>query len=184
MIRFPADRVYRKPRRGIWRKMGLALLLGGMVALAWVYGQWADSRAPVPVTGQKIQVMDGDSFAVGGRKLRLDGIDAPEYQQSCKDASGQDWPCGRTARAALEKLLTQPGLACEAEAHDKYARALATCRSTSTPDLAAVQVRDGMAISDEFHSMRSYGQEEDEAREAKRGIWQGDFIRPADFRNQ
>jgi endonuclease YncB( thermonuclease family) len=153
-----------------------------MVTVAWGYALWTDARAPVPVAGQKLVVVDGDSFALGPRKLRLDGIDAPEYRQNCRDARGGEWACGRAARAALEQLLTGAGLACEAEAHDRYARALATCRSASTPDLAAAQVLAGMAVSDEFHGMRSYGDEEDAAKAARRGIWQGDFMRPADFR--
>jgi endonuclease YncB( thermonuclease family) len=184
MAKFPRDRVYRKSGLGLWRRLGILLVLAAMVALAWYYSMLTDRRQPVPVVGQKIYAVDGDSFTIGTRKLRLDGIDAPEFNQSCKDADGQDWPCGRTARASLEKLLTSPGLACEAEAHDRYARALATCRSAATPDLAAAQVRDGMAVSDEFNGMRSYGNEEDSARSAKRGIWQGEFIRPADFRGQ
>ena len=183
-MRFPADRVYRKTGSSIGTKLGIAVVLIFMVGAAWFYSRWTDGRQPVLVAGQKIQVMDGDSFVVGPRKLRLDGIDAPEYAQTCKDALGQDWPCGRTARAALEKLLTQPGLACDAETHDRYARALATCRSAATADIAAAQVLDGMAVSDEFHTMRAFGDEEDAARKAKRGIWQGEFVRPAKFRGQ
>lgn len=183
-MRFPPDRVYAKPRRSIGRKIAIALVLAMMVLAAWLYGLWTDRREPVPIAGQPIRVSDGDSFMIGQRKLRLDGIDAPEFLQSCKDAAGRDWPCGRTARAALEKLLTQPGLACDAEASDQYARAIATCRSATTADIAAAQVADGMAVSDEFHSMRAYGAEEDAARAAKRGIWQGEFIRPDIFRSQ
>jgi endonuclease YncB( thermonuclease family) len=153
-----------------------------MLAAAWYYGKWTDQRQPVPVAGQKLLIMDGDSFVIGPRKLRLDGIDAPEFRQVCKDAVGKDWPCGRTARAALEKLLTEPGLACEAEVQDRYGRSLATCRTAQTPDIAAAQVRDGMAVSDEFNGMRSYGDEEDAASDSKRGIWQGEFMRPAEWR--
>jgi endonuclease YncB( thermonuclease family) len=149
---------------------------------AWFYSDQFKTREPVPVAGQKIIVADGDSFSIGSNKLRLQGIDAPEYRQTCKDASGTDWPCGRTARAALEKLLTEPGLACDAEVRDRYARALATCRTTQTPDIAAAQVRDGMAVSDEYYGSRSFGDEEDAASSAKRGIWQGEFVRPAEWR--
>lgn len=183
-MRFPEGRVYRKRGLGFWRKSAIALVLIAMVAIAWFYARLTDQRQPVDVAGKPIRVMDGDSFVIGTRKLRLDGIDAPEFQQSCKDASGQDWLCGRTARASLEKMLTQPGLACDAEVHDRYARALATCRSTATPDLAAAQVADGMAVSNEFHGMRAYGDEEDAARSAKRGIWQGKFVQPAEYRSK
>ena len=34
----------------------------------------------------KIYVVDGDSIFIGEREIRLSGIDAPEYHQSCFDA--------------------------------------------------------------------------------------------------
>lgn len=182
MPKFPADRIYQRKRYGLGRSFIIALSLALMFGAAWFFGRWTDRREPVPVAGQKIYIVDGDSFTVGARKLRLDGIDAPELKQMCREAAGQDWPCGRAARAALETLLLAPGLTCEAEASDRYGRALATCQSPSMPDVAAAQVRNGMAVSHEFNGMRNYGSEEDEARKATRGIWQGTFERPADWR--
>jgi endonuclease YncB( thermonuclease family) len=158
------------------------LLLAAMMVASWVYGVWTDQRQPVSIVGQKIYVVDGDSFVVGARKLRLDGIDAPELKQTCKDSQNVEWPCGRVSRAALEKLLLQPGLSCIAAAQDRYGRSVATCRSTSTPDIAAAQVGDGMAVTHEFNGMRDYGSEEDAARAQKRGIWRGAFDRPEDWR--
>jgi endonuclease YncB( thermonuclease family) len=182
MISFPADRVYRKNRAGFWRSLSIALLLGAMLIAAWFYGVWTDQRQPVPIAGQTLYVVDGDSFVVGTLKLRLDGIDAPELKQTCKDGQNVEWPCGRAARAALEKLLLEPGLSCQAEVQDRYARSVATCRSTTTADLAAAQVNDGMAVTHEFNGMRNYGSEEDAARTQKRGIWRGAFDRPKDWR--
>jgi endonuclease YncB( thermonuclease family) len=183
MPKFPQDRVYRR-RRGWGRLKTLLviLLLGTLLVAGWYFDDRLNQWGPVPMAGQSIRVADGDSFTIGDRKLRLKGIDAPEYRQTCKDAVGADWPCGRSARAALEKRLTEPGLACEAEARDRYARSLATCRTTQTPDIAAAQVRDGMAVSDEYYGSRSFGQEEDAAQAAKRGVWQGAFVRPREFR--
>lgn len=182
MINFPADRVYRKQRHGIWRSLFIALLLATMLVAAYFYGVWTDQRQPVPIAGQKIYVVDGDSFVVGARKLRLDGIDAPELTQTCKDAQNVEWSCGRAARGSLETLLMEPGLSCVAEAQDRYARSVATCRSTSTPDIGVAQVSNGMAVTDEFNGMRDYGSEEDAARNKKRGIWRGAFDRPEDWR--
>lgn len=152
------------------------------MAAAYAYGVWSDNREAIPVAGRKIHVSDGDSFAIGNRKLRLQDIDAPELDQFCTSAIGESWPCGRVAKAALEKLLLSPGLACMAEAKDRFARSIATCSATGVPDLGGEQVRAGMAISHQSMAMRSYGAEEDEARAAKRGIWQGRFEQPADWR--
>lgn len=184
MINFPADRVYRKQRHGFWRSLIIALLLAAMLAAAYFYGVWSDRRQPVPVTGQKIYGVDGDSFVVGTRKLRLDGIDAPELKQTCKDAQNIEWPCGRASRAALEQLLLEPGLSCVAEAQDRYARSVATCHSTTTPDIGANQVANGMAVTHEFNGIRDYGSEEDKARTQKRGIWHRVFDRPDVWRSK
>lgn len=184
MNNFPADRVYRKQRHGYWRSLFLALLLAMMLVAAYFYGIWTDQRQPVPITGQKIYGVDGDSFVVGTRKLRLDGIDAPELNQTCKDTQSIEWPCGRVSRAALEQLLLEPGLSCVSEAQDRYARSVATCRSASTPDIGATQVANGMAVTHDFNGMRDYGGEEDKARTQKRGIWRGAFDRPQEWRSK
>lgn len=157
------------------------VLIVGVIA-AYYYAVRTDQRETITVnsavTGQKIVVADGDSFAIGSRKMRLTGIDAPEYRQNCIDESGRAWPCGKTARLALEKIALEPEFSCEVEISDKYARELAICKTAYTPDIAATQVSNGMAVSHEFADMRDYGAEEDRARAARLGIWRGTFERP------
>ena len=162
----------------------MLLLLFVMMAAGWFQDEWADRGEPVTVAGQQLTVADGDSFAVGTRRLRLDGIDAPEYRQTCNDAVGRSWECGKAARASLEQMLRKPGLACTTKAQDRYARSIATCSAAQIPDIAAAQVRDGMAVSDEFYGLRSYGDEEDTARAARRGIWLGQFVSPSEWRDR
>jgi endonuclease YncB( thermonuclease family) len=153
-----------------------------MIAAAWLYAGKADTKETIISTGQTIRAADGDSFAIGSRKLRLYGIDAPELKQTCNDAAGQIWQCGAAAHGALITLLAQPGLTCQANAQDRFGRSLATCSAINTADIAAVQVRSGMAVSNEFNGIREYGAEEDEARAAKIGIWQGSFDDPKEWR--
>jgi endonuclease YncB( thermonuclease family) len=153
-----------------------------LVAAAWYLEEIVDSGERVPLDAKHIITADGDSFTVGDRKLRLDGIDAPEYRQTCQDANGVIWECGKAARASLDKMLRAPGLVCDAAARDQYSRFIATCSSANVPDLAAAQTALGWAMSDEYYGIRSYGDEEDAARAAKRGIWAGKFVRPSDWR--
>lgn len=166
----------------MFRKLIFILLLGIMIAATWYFDRLANTREVVPVGGEILKIADGDSFSVGTRKLRLDGIDAPEYSQTCKDANGATWECGKAARAALEQLLRQPGLSCNAEAQDKYSRSIANCGNERVADIAALQVANGMAISHEYYGVRSYGDEEDGARAARRGIWAGEFMPPDEWR--
>ena len=102
----------------------------------WLY--WPDPGERVAVPGQNLTVADGDSFAIGVRKLRLDGIDAPEYRQTCTDPDGRAWECGKASRASLEQFLREPGLACIAGAFDKYGRSIATCSNAHGADIGMV----------------------------------------------
>jgi hypothetical protein len=51
------------------------------------------------------QAIDGDSLKLAGEEVRLKGIDAPEFTQTCQ-VSGREVACGRESRAALRKLLS------------------------------------------------------------------------------
>jgi endonuclease YncB( thermonuclease family) len=139
--------------------------------------------APIVVTGTSdVKTADGDSFIISGKKFRLKGIDAPEYTQNCNDASGKPWPCGKASHLSLINLLKHSGLSCAFENHDRFNRALAVCSTAQNRDIAAVQVRAGLAISNKFNGLRDYADEEDDARKSKRGVWQGSFIHPKDWR--
>jgi endonuclease YncB( thermonuclease family) len=43
-----------------------------------------------PVLAAEPIVSDGDTLTVDGTKFRLDGIDAPEFNQICLDEKGQE----------------------------------------------------------------------------------------------
>jgi endonuclease YncB( thermonuclease family) len=113
--------------------------------------------------------------------IQLTGIDAVEYRQDCARRHASRWPCGRDARTTLEKLAGQGPLHCEVAAKDRYDRTLAACRTRPFPDgidLGAEMVRLGWAVV----TSDDYMVEEAEAQAQRRGIWQGDFVRPADWR--
>jgi endonuclease YncB( thermonuclease family) len=153
-----------------------------MVASAWYLDDITQSSEIIGAADGKPVIADGDSFAIGGRKLRLHGIDAPEYRQTCNDARGLAWECGKAARAALEEMLHAPGLVCKSNVKDRYSRSIATCSNAKTLNIAAAQVANGWAVSNNFYGLRDYGSEEDDARNAKRGIWIGEFTHPRDWR--
>lgn len=153
-----------------------------MLLAAWYFDQQSVPPKTTKIDGKKLFVMDGDSFMIGEERFRLKGIDASELHQTCKDTQGRDWACGTAAREALIELLSEPRLSCESEVADRYHRALAICNNIRSTDIAADQVREGMAVSDDFYGIRSYGEEEDLASTAKRGIWIGDFMPPSEWR--
>jgi endonuclease YncB( thermonuclease family) len=161
------------------RKIVLALLLCGLFT-AWIV---TDIRGEMrTASGDTIIVRDGDTLKIAGLDHRLHGIDAPEYQQVCKDAGGKDWPCGMAARTALVDLLKGKTLTCEERARDKYSRVVATCVDAQGRDIARTLAAQGMAISMDGFSEGPYATEVELARARKLGIWQGSFDPPATWR--
>jgi hypothetical protein len=49
---------------------------------------------PRPAIIGKAWVIDGDTIEISGTRIRLEGIDAPESNQTCTDPKGKTWPCG------------------------------------------------------------------------------------------
>jgi len=76
----------------------------------------------VPALTGAVRVADGDSLEIGGERVRLDGIDAPELHQSC-GAPGQTWPCGERARAALMAIVAAAKVSCRHVGEERYGRA-------------------------------------------------------------
>ena len=133
-------------------------------------------RPPPPVSGFA-RASDGDSFRLGDDRIRLLGLDAPELAQDCTADSGQAWPCGRAARARMAELLAAGPADCRPEEIDQYGRLLATC-SIDGRDLGATLVAEGLAVSS-----GRYWTEEEAARNARLGIWSGDFAAPRAWRD-
>lgn len=160
------------PFRG---RMGLILLLI-LLAIGWrAWPVLRDAVTPEARFAGRLHVGDGDSLTLDGVRIRLLGIDAPEYGQSCA-LVGERHPCGREAREHLLHLIAGRPVTCTGSRHDRYGRRLGRCRAGDT-DLNAEMVRSGWALAYDGHE-----REEAEARAHGRGLWSGEFVRPEDFR--
>jgi endonuclease YncB( thermonuclease family) len=126
--------------------------------------------------------IDGDTLRAGnGAEYRLFGIDAPELKQTCEEANGRSWLCGRAAKTKLTKLIKGGNVTCEEKDKDRYGRVVAVCSAGDLLDIGEAMVLDGYAI-DLASQGNPYKDAEKEAREAKRGIWRGSFEQPAQWR--
>jgi endonuclease YncB( thermonuclease family) len=161
------------------RKLLTVLLLVALVAL-WAFG---DRLLPVEeIRAEKVRVRDGDTLTLDGVDYRLYGIDAPEYRQTCKDRTGKDWPCGKAARLQLDSFATSGTIICQPQAEDRYHRKVARCSSATVPDLGEAMVQAGLAVSPGERGDPPYGDAEGAAKKAQRGIWQGEFAAPSEWR--
>lgn len=117
------------------------------------------------------EAVDGDTIAVGGVRVRLEGIDAPEAEQTCTHASGATWACGQEAKRVLARLVANVLITCQERGIDKYKRLLGVCRAGAT-EINGELLRRGFAWAFTRYS-ESYAALEAEARRAKVGIWSG-----------
>lgn len=121
------------------------------------------------------KVIDGDSLELNGERIRLEGIDAPELDQTCLKGA-QRLPCGQEARRRLRELTGSGRLSCTGWQRDKYDRLLGVCEASGRL-VNREMVRSGWAVA-----YGAFGAEEGEARRAKLGLWAGEFVRPQEFR--
>jgi len=141
-------------------------------------------QAQSKISGVIDHFTDGDSFIIHGQKVRLWGIDAPEYYQSCLDAAGQEYQCGRQARQFFENLAVSRSVSCNImPAAKRESRIVAKCFLDGA-DLAGEIVKAGHAIDYTYFSDGFYKSAERAAKLAKSGLWQGDFIEPYQWRKQ
>ncbi len=167
--------------RGFLRKIKLLLMVILVVGGSWALTKWVGDEETIIINGKKVTVIDGDSFKDAEDEYRIYGIDAPEYRQICKDSENRDWPCGKSSRTALAKALGEGEHSCDVRARDRYGRMIVTC-TNADKDLGASMVEQGHAMSSENFDQVIYGREEASAEKAKRGIWQGAFEKPSNWR--
>ena len=125
------------------------------------------------------RVIDGDTIEVGGLKIRLHGIDAPERRQLCIRDS-QEWFCGEAATDALTAFVQTRPVVCEGMGLDRYGRLVARCR-VSGEDIGEWMVRQGWALAYRRYST-DYAAAEEEAKAAGVGIWGTEFMAPWEWR--
>ena len=149
----------------------VALLFAGLLVYAAT-----TLRAPTERTGV-VHVLDGDTLDLGGERIRLAGMDAPEMSQTCGPPEATT-PCGRLARDALIRLIAGRSVTCRVTGQDRWRRSLASCTAEGD-DLGAALVARGLAVA-----YGRYDAEERAAKAARVGLWAGPFERPADWRRR
>ncbi len=160
--------------RSRWRRLWDGLLTVAILGLLVLLAARLDRSETQSLQG-RVTVNDGDSLTLGTQRIRLRGIDAPEFDQTCRK-DGADYACGRRSRDALIALIGGRPVSCSGRERDKYDRLLMTCAAAGV-ELNSGQVEAGWAVA-----YGDYRAEEDAARRAKAGLWAGDFEPPRAWR--
>ncbi|MBR5598443.1 MAG: thermonuclease family protein [Alphaproteobacteria bacterium] len=125
-----------------------------------------------------VKIIDGDSLEINSIQIRLQGIDSPEYTQSCKLSPKQTTPCGKHSIEYLKDLIKDKTITCTLHSKDKYNRELCTCYADDT-NINQALVKNGYALS---YLSNEYKNEELYAKKHKLGIWNTKFMHPRLFR--
>lgn len=167
-------RSVRGPAPGRWRWVVDLLVAAAILALFGLIALRLDQVETRKTSGRPT-VVDGDTLTLSGERIRLKGIDAPEYNQICR-RNGEDYRCGQSARTALVALIGGRPVECTGWERDRYGRFLGSCSAGST-DLNRALVAKGWAIA-----YGDFEAEEALAREERAGLWAGEFDRPRQWR--
>ena len=125
-----------------------------------------------------LRVIDGDTFVLGGARIRLQGVDAPEVSDRCIGADGGGFSCGDWATDALRALLAGGRLTCHDLGERSYNRVVARC-NLDGQDLGALLVERGIAracprYAERHAHSRGYMALEEQAIARREGIHAGE----------
>ena len=136
------------------------------------------------------QIIDGDTIKINSKKIRLHGIDAPEFNQLCKKpyltvfifTFTKDYQCGKISTEKLKKKINDKLIKCKILDIDRYKRLIGECYKRNL-NLNSWLVSNGYAVSYRKYS-KKYIPDEINAKNKKIGIWQGKFEMPWDYRKK
>jgi endonuclease YncB( thermonuclease family) len=139
-----------------------------------------------PCWASELMVVDADTMILNGITYRLDGIDAPETDQICLDASGAIWACGIEARDQLQKFIGNRNVRCEGKGWDTVYRKRRIGICSIDGEAASLNqwlVREGWAVSFEPYAKGRFKADQEAARNKQHGMWKGCFSAPQEHRN-
>jgi endonuclease YncB( thermonuclease family) len=153
------------------------------IAAAYLTGVGPAGAQTAHIVGQP-RVVDGDTLEFAEGQVDLDGIDAPETEQTCT-RDGTSWACGLDARWALVNRIGRNWVTCVPQESSGAApvRALCYLAGVGQLDVGEWLVAEGWALALEGPGDR-YQAAQAAAQSAGKGLWQGAFVAPWDWRSQ
>jgi endonuclease YncB( thermonuclease family) len=130
-------------------------------------------------------IRDAGTIQLADVTYRLDGIDAPAFDQLCIDEHADTWTCGAEARDHLASLVGNRQVRCEDLGTDATSkrRHIGICTvEGETTSLNQLLVRQGFALNLD-PSAKGFKEDEAGAKDNRRGLWKGCFVAPQEFRH-
>jgi endonuclease YncB( thermonuclease family) len=143
------------------------------------------SAEPSVVAGRATAVTGG-ILRVNGELVELKGVEPPSPKHPCIKANGRRWSCAASATSALNRLIRAEDVTCEIEGRNGDGRAIGTCAvaySGKATDIGAELVRNGHVFA-AAGMFAAYASDEATARDGKLGLWQGETVRPQEWRDR
>jgi endonuclease YncB( thermonuclease family) len=139
--------------------------------------------AATPGCAAEATITDGDTLILDGVAYRLDGIEAPQTDQTCVDDKRATWTCGIAARDRLREHVGKRAVRCDDRGADPAyrKRRLGICSvAGEAGSLNQWMVRQGWALN--LGRKGRFKAEQDEASANRRGLWSGCFVSPEALR--
>lgn len=125
------------------------MLAAAIVAAGIFAGAYVDGWFERPLTGVAT-VVDGDTLDLHGTRVRLWGVDAPEWNT----------PMGAVAKITMRQLLAKGPLTCHDTEARSHGRTVATCSFQDGEDLGRDLIRMGVALDCPGYSNGFYADDE------------------------
>lgn len=141
----PFRNFQRRPGWGTVRLVGLGAVLLALIGVTG-WGWLADrSVGGKSFECKTVEVIDGDTFRCDGRRIRLQGIDAPELAGHCRPGRRCTPGDGIASSESLSRLVAWKAVQCEPINVDRYGRTVARC-TAAAKDLSCAQLEAGQAV--------------------------------------
>lgn len=161
-------------------------LLTGAFFVVWLLAPPLHAEVcQAPGPGQAVtsrMVIDGDTLELSDqRRVRLIGVDTPEIGRRGEPSQ----PFAQAAKQRLQQLVRQPGLRLHPgeQQHDRYGRMLGHLYGSDGQNVEAQLLREGLgfalAVPPNSALIDCHLAAEQEARSARRGLWQDSPVQTA-----
>jgi endonuclease YncB( thermonuclease family) len=141
--------------------------------------------AAAPCWAVELSVTDGDTLILDGVIYRLDGIEAPQTDQTCLDDKGAAWTCGIEARDRLKEYLGKREVRCTDRGTDSAYRKrhIGDCSVVGEPvSINQWLVQQGWALNVDRSAKGRFKADRDNASANRMGLWKGCFVSPEALR--